>query len=254
LIPRRSAHIGKAIDPSFLAVIKDFGQIYDGGKRYRPFITPFSYIGDGSFIVTLNYDEKQPAKGLFNWLGTNRGCDEWRNPLANNIISLSPSNHQGGNLHDIVRQVDPPPRNGLSMWSRPGQLWSIDFDLRQVELRPTHYTLIGCQATAGYIFNGWILSSSEDGKTWIKLDRRTESLHQYAHNRVAQPSNLLHHYVRKEPSTIGGAEMVTFGIDIPAASLDTFYRYYRLSAISYAGHQSIGFSSIELYGQVQPCS
>lgn len=121
-------------------------------------------VPDGQ-VHQYKYDFDE--NGIFYWLGTNRGTTMYRNPGETNIVRVtsSPMASQSAPAYaacgrTVTRCVTEPSKNTY-----------FCFDLQDVYVIPTAYTLRHYDSWDTEALRSWVLEGSNDGSKWKVLSR-----------------------------------------------------------------------------------
>jgi hypothetical protein len=111
---------------------------------------------------SIPFDSMQPFGGIISQL-SNECCG---NVHTKGIVSITASSTESNSCHQVV-DYD---WSG-SWYSRSETNSWIQFDFKNRTISPTHYT-IKSDNESGYHLMKWSLDGSNDGTSWINVDRR----------------------------------------------------------------------------------
>jgi hypothetical protein len=120
----------------------------------------------------FDYDVSTPLEGIIAHLARKYG----RNLHENGIVTVTTASPQTGDPMDSPENVlDLASTSAFYSANAPGQ-W-ICFDFHEMKVTPTHYVIRSC--CTGFVngnnLKSWVLEGSEDGESWVELDRRVKN-------------------------------------------------------------------------------
>lgn len=139
-----------------------------------------------AYAISLEYHSDFDEHGLFYYIGTNGGREEWSNPGIRGRARVTCSSQEKGNVVDIVGRV-------------PTECWTMDVPASWIminlgssrSLVPNYYTLrhggthIPQVTKILNIYKGnsradclrnWTLQASNDAKNWVLLNRHSSDV------------------------------------------------------------------------------
>jgi len=119
-----------------------------------------------AYAISLEYHSDFDEHGLFYYIGTNAGKEEWSNPGIRGRVRVTCSSQEKGNIVDLVG------RTSTECWSMdvPSSWVMINLGSSR-SLVPNFYTLRhGGNSKADGLRN-WTLQGSNDAKNWTVLIR-----------------------------------------------------------------------------------
>lgn len=167
----------------------------------------------------LTYASDGDANGLFYWLGTNRGIQNWQNPHVANFINISLSSFFSSEFAFPESLVNRSLSNNTATADGTGNTFTVDLGIKNT-LNCNYYSLRGRNSLSGHP-RGWKFQASTNSTTWIDLDTQTNN------------------------STIN--QNIWFSTPITDSG---YYRYFRIlnTGINNGGDTYLGLGEWEFYG------
>jgi len=162
--------------------------------------------------IPVPYKEGGYGQGALFWIGTCAGTRDWKNPFEDGLVGVSSSQPLCGDASNCVarRQLI----GGIAIKDAYDEWVSID--LKSFSVKPTHYSL--CHGGNEFMKN-WNLEASVDGVDWTICKEHIEDEGLHPHGVYTWPISAQYE----------------------------FYRYFRLRSTA---HESLHFSSFEIYGTI----
>ena len=148
---------------------------YDLARPKLSYVAKLQRVSRSAPVV-LEHSEDFDTNGLFYYIGTNGGEEEWVNPVQLGLVSVSSSDGRTlpyGKLEDVLSR-DREPRNCHTK-DRTNSCFTLDLG---VNLIPTAYTLRHARGYGKSGLRTWQLQASKDGVQWTVLrdHQKDESL------------------------------------------------------------------------------
>jgi hypothetical protein len=166
------------------------------------------------------FDSSQPFKGIFSHLSSECGG----NVHTNGIVSITASSNAYNFCHQVVDY------DWSQHWysNNEANSW-IQFDFKDRQILPTHYTVKSCNQGAHYLLK-WSLDGSNDGTSWTNLDRR-------------------------ETNDLKGDRIVKCYACESTESSSHFFRFIRLiqTGENSSGYDHLMLTNLEFFGKATEC-
>lgn len=173
-----------------------------------------------AYAISLEYQHDFDEHGLFYYIGTNAGKEEWSNPGMRGRVRVTCSSTEKGNIVDLVG------RTSTECWSMdvPSSWVMINLGSSR-SLVPNYYTLRhGGNSRADGLRN-WTLQGSNDAKNWTILIRHVND------------ASLNNNYA---------------SASWPIPNCTQAYRYFRVlqNGRNSSNHNFLSLSGVEFYGDL----
>jgi hypothetical protein len=119
-------------------------------------------------IRSSSFFPSSPLSGIIDHL-TSRFCGNVHDRCVINITANRPYNDHPSyapkNVADLATD------SSFGSANEPNQ--SICFDFKEMQIRPTHYSIrMSSAAPNAYHLKNWVIEGSVDGNLWLEIDRR----------------------------------------------------------------------------------
>eukprot|EP01113_Clastostelium_recurvatum_P049604 TRINITY_DN9217_c0_g1_i3.p1 TRINITY_DN9217_c0_g1~~TRINITY_DN9217_c0_g1_i3.p1 ORF type:complete len:565 (-),score=134.25 TRINITY_DN9217_c0_g1_i3:31-1695(-) len=117
------------------------------------------------YAISLQYTSDFDDRGVFYWIGTNGGTEEWVNPHVRGRVRVTCSSQEKGSVVDVVG------RTPTECWTADVPASWISINLGSRTLLPNHYTLRHGGNSKADALRNWTLQGSTDAVNWTVLVR-----------------------------------------------------------------------------------
>eukprot|EP01112_Ceratiomyxa_fruticulosa_P021039 TRINITY_DN7323_c0_g1_i1.p1 TRINITY_DN7323_c0_g1~~TRINITY_DN7323_c0_g1_i1.p1 ORF type:complete len:585 (-),score=125.19 TRINITY_DN7323_c0_g1_i1:96-1850(-) len=138
----------------------------ESDNEYSMLVGNRRLIPRAQYAVSLQYTSDFDDQGLFYYIGTNGGIEEWSNPFLKGRVRVMCSSQEKGNVADVVGRT-------------PTECWTMDVPASWISvsigsnrtLVPNYYTLRHGGNSRADCLRNWTLQGSLDSKNWTVLAR-----------------------------------------------------------------------------------
>jgi len=173
-----------------------------------------------AYAISLEYHSDFDEHGLFYYIGTNGGREEWSNPGIRGRARVTCSSQEKGNVVDVIGRA-------------PTECWTMDVPASWIminlgstrSLVPNYYTLRHGGNSKADCLRNWTLQGSNDAKNWVLLNRHSSDC-----------------------SLNGNFATCSW----PISNCTQAYRYFRVlqTGRNSSNHNFLSLSGIEFYGDL----
>jgi len=173
-----------------------------------------------AYATSLEHVSDFDKFGLFYYIGTNGGKEEWSNPALRGRVRVTFSSQEKGNATDCVGRT-------------PSECWTMDVPASWISINlgssrtmvPTSYTLRHGGNSKADCLRNWTLQGSMDSKNWTVLVRHSN-----------------------DSSLNGNFSTCTW----PIPNCTQAYRHFRIlqTGRNSSNHNFLSISGIEFYGDL----